>query len=465
MESRLGEVNFEGFTILGGSVSSGFMDGALYTDGQQNAYPAQLSQLVERQFNTDIYSFLSIESENGLNTDAQNIFTNLPLPGKYELQYRSPTTQWPARLPTKGEEINGFSRNLANNSNYSFPGLRFFQIDDEVALMNNIYIEKLGEWPSGQSLLDVALSNNPTLFILEAGIADIFNYAVDGAAGNKNPPMDNIRSNDLTPVSVANKNLTNAVERILSDTDAELFLFTISNPFLLPYFTKLPWHFTEEEFVELAFSFNHYGDFNRNVRSYNQTVDFTEMRPVIVFDVLGGDAFKAKVIVDDFLPAAQSPDGIEIPKYRQMSDDDYYLYNGEVSHYESMETDTNFGTVTPIPDRYVITQEEAQIITDRRNEFNGIIRELADSNLRVHLIDLEKLIDDVSIGSVSFNGVNYSLNFDYQGIISADGYSLNPKGQALLANLFIEYLNNNFVSKIPLIDVNSQSGNIYVNNF
>ncbi|WP_234567037.1 hypothetical protein [Rhodohalobacter sp. 614A] len=470
-EAQLGNINIDSFTIVGGSASAGFMDGALYNVSQMNAYPAQIGQLFREELNIDIYSNASIESENGYNIEASGQFSGVP--GKYQLQYHSPEIQWPARMPTEGEEIHPFSGSVSGENNFSLPGIKSFQIDNASAVSENIYFQRFTEWPSNQSLLDVALSKNPTIFMLESGFADIFNYAFSGASGEENPSANHIQHSDLTPLSIAEQSLSNAVERILSESEAELFLFTIPDPFKLPYFNTLPWHFTEQELGKLVITdedntnpyWGYYWQFNVDVRSYNQTVDYTEARSLIVFDIDGGNTFRAKVIIDEYLPDAQTPDGVVIPKYRQMRVNDYFLYNAEIAHQESMETDTFFGTITPISDQYVITETEAQIISNRRNEFNSIIRGLVDSNSRVHLIDFEKLIDDVGEGLISYDGVFYSLNFDSRGIISADGYSLNSKGQALLANLFIESLNRNFSSAIPLIDVNNRLGNTYINNF
>lgn len=463
---KLGTADFESYVVVGGAVSLGFMDGALYSEGQEYAYAAQMGRLLEEKFNTDIYTHIPIESENGYNINAINEFPNTP--GKYELVYRSPTEKWPVRLPTNGEGIQSFSGNLTGVNNYSMPGLKIFQIDDETAPSGNVYFERLTEWPEDQSVLDVALRQNPTLLVLEAGITDVFNYSVEGARGENNPDPGNIQADDFTPVSVFEESLKNITDRILLESEADVFLFSIPDPFKLSYFTQLPWYFSRDEFdkIRQLNLDNLYGEFNRHVQLYNQDVEsFYDRRPVIVFDILGGESFRGKVIFDEYLPEAQTPDGIEIPKYRQMTNEDYFLYNAQMRHRESIATDAKLGTETPVPDRYVITKAEIEIISERRNKFNTIIHEMVNSTSRLHLIDFEKLIDDVSEGTVSFNGVSYSLNFDYQGIISADGYSLNSKGQALLANLFIEYLNKNFSSNIPIIDVNSRPGNTYINDF
>lgn len=148
-----------------------------------------------------------------------------------------------------------------------------------------------------------------------------------------------------------------------------------------------------------------------------------------------------------------------------MTNEDYYLYSAQMRHRESIATDAKLGTEIPVPDRYVVTKEEMAMITERRNHFNNIIREMVSLNPRVHLIDFEKLIEKINEGSESFKSVSFTLNFDYRGIISADGYNLNSKGQALLSNLLIEYFNENFSSNLSLINVNSKPGIVYGNGF
>jgi len=301
---ELGSANFEKFTILGGSISSGFMDGALYTEGQNDAYAAQIGRLIEEELDTDIYSDLSVHSENGFNIDALEEFPNNP--GKYELLFPSPIEEWPVRMPTSGEDLRIFTGIVDDVSNFSIPGLKITQIDDK-DLSGNIYFDRLAEWPAGQSLLDVALSQSPTLFILEAGMTDTFIYAVEGASGDENPEPANILQYDLTPVSVFEESLKSAAGRILSESEADLFLFTIPDPLKFPYFTQLPWYFSPFEYSRIR-QLNLdgiYGEFNVNLQDYNRNVvDFENRRPLIVFDVDGGEKFRSKVIADEYLPDA-----------------------------------------------------------------------------------------------------------------------------------------------------------------
>ncbi|MDX1587262.1 MAG: hypothetical protein R3222_10970, partial [Balneolaceae bacterium] len=98
-------------------------------------------------------------------------------------------------------------------------------------------------------------------------------------------------------------------------------------------------------------------------------------------------------------------------------------------------------------------------------EYNLAIKEVVANNSRLYLLDLATLMERVFNGEVSYDGVYYTLEFGSQSIISADGYTLNPKGQALLANKLIKLLNSTFDSSIPLIDVNSLPGTVFRNGF
>lgn len=458
-EVDLGSLNIDRLTVLGSSVSAGLMDGALYNRGQNSAYPSQFSTLIEEQTGEEIYFSIPIESETGFNVRVNNNTSSTP--GKFFLSFRNPTQEWPAQLTVDGENIQDYEGALTDLSNFSIPGIKSFNFDDEGSLSGNPYFDRLTQKNSNESILDIALLANPTVMILEPGTEDIFGYSLDGASGDVDPATNNIQPGDLTPASVFDQEVDEMVDRILNESSADLFLVNIPDPFKFPYFTTLPWYYTSSEFevVRNTFSFSYYSPFNLDVQEHNQTItNNSEYRPRIIFDVLGGNPFRAKVIEDEYLPDAQNNDGVEIPKYRQMTDEDYFLYNAEKLHYNSIENPPIFGTENPIEDQYIVTKTEAEIISNRREAFNDKIESIAQNNPRIHLVDFSGLIDRVYNDEVSYEGVYYSLGFDSKTIISADGFSLNAKGHALLTNELISVINQNFGANINLVDVNSRKG-------
>lgn len=454
--SNPGDYDIQNLAIIGSDMSAGLRDAALFNDGQNTSF----SSLLANHITLENFNQFDINSTNGLNIFD---FENTPsLSGKYELVFRNDSTPWVAQSALEGSAITPYEGTLSDINNFSVPNLKSYQLDDPTDLDENVYFERLPINP-GESLLDIALQGSPSMIMLEMGISDIFEFALNGASGEDNPNPATITNKDLTPTTVFESSIDNAVTRMLNESSADILLFTIPDPLKLPYFTSLPWYFTVEEFSILAF--NHltfYSSFNIDVQNYNaSTNDFTQYRPVIAFDVLGGRTFKSKVIVDEYLIDATTEGGSVIPKYRQMTDDDLFLYNAEKLHYQSMQTTTAFGTTTPIADQYVITESEIEVINERRSEFNQKIKDLAESSSRIYLVDLEKLIEDVNKGEVIYNGVTLTLDFDYKTIISADGINFNAIGQALIANEIIKVLNQNFNSGILNIDINKFPGNSY----
>ena len=60
---------------------------------------------------------------------------------------------------------------------------------------------------------------------------------------------------------------------------------------------------------------------------------------------------------------------------------------------------------------------------------------------------------------IDFNGVPLEARLGYNSIFSLDALHFNPRGNAFVANRFIQKMNDNFGSNIPLVDVNQFVGN------
>ncbi|GAG85851.1 unnamed protein product, partial [marine sediment metagenome] len=91
---------------------------------------------------------------------------------------------------------------------------------------------------------------------------------------------------------------------------------------------------------------------------------------------------------------------------------------------------------------------------------------------RLVVVDLNSIIHEISMtgkidawGQIStqeqfdFNGVPLGARLGYNSIFSLDGLHFNPRGSAFVANWFIQNINDNFGSNIPLIDINQYVGN------
>jgi hypothetical protein len=108
------------------------------------------------------------------------------------------------------------------------------------------------------------------------------------------------------------------------------------------------------------------------------------------------------------------------------------------------------GSVFPFRNEFVLTQDELTSLQIRIDEFNAIIRQKA-TTYGFALVETDNFYSKLPSG-FAFNGVTLSAKFVSGGVFSLDGIHLNPRGNALLANEFIQAINVKFKSNIPLIN-------------
>lgn len=446
---------FERFVVIGGDITSGLMDGALYSKGQHVAYPNLIGSRLDSVFKQDIYGIAEINSSNGYNA---NVSTSTTVGGRFKLLYRSPESTFPARIAVAGEAITPFGGTIDTVNNFSIPALRSYQIANRDSLSDNVYFGRFSNQVANKSLLELALSKNPTLLLLSVGIGDTYPYALNGAGGRINPPWDDINSMDATPLSLFEQTVRDLVKQVLNNSRADIILPTIINPVDFFYFNTLNWKFSDSEIEgQVSNARQHYELFNEQVQEFNFSNSGQKYRPTIIW---GYDTYNAKVFVDDLLPYAETDEGTVIPKYRQMKHGEKLLYSVEQKQYSSLNGDKSFATTDPAADKAVISGDELEVINNMFRSYNEVLRSIAESEARVHLLDLDSTMKAVSKNKEVFNGVRFNVGFDQNTLISADGYFPNKKGQALFANKLLELFNREYGTRFSPFDVNSFEGNI-----
>ncbi len=108
------------------------------------------------------------------------------------------------------------------------------------------------------------------------------------------------------------------------------------------------------------------------------------------------------------------------------------------------------GTGRPLPDRAVLSAAEVARIRGRVGEFNRIIGELADE-VGGALVDTAGLFDEIDARGLSLGGIEYTTEFLTGGLFSLDGVHPLQMGYALVANAFIEAINDTYGASIPLV--------------
>lgn len=110
----------------------------------------------------------------------------------------------------------------------------------------------------------------------------------------------------------------------------------------------------------------------------------------------------------------------------------------------------------PVPLHLYLSIEEVNIIKNRVNSFNTIISErVAHYNLA--FADIHSLFAEVNEG-IAVDGVSVNFEFIFGGYFSLDGVNTSRRGNALIANAFINAINSRYKSAVPRVSITQFQG-------
>lgn len=418
-ESNLGEVNTSNYIAIGTDGTAGFADDALYQDGQNYSYANILSE----QFNTISESafkqpLLSDGGSTGINLDG-----NSQLILGYKTDCNDESSLSPVRYATSGN-INELNISVyapqGPFNNLGVPGLSVLDVNttglgnpaNGAGNYNPFYFRMVSD-PVNASILSDALSGNPTFYSILLGDQDIMAYASSGGTSNPIPP-----SNGAAGFGFDGS--LNEVVTAMSGTGAKGVIGNIANVLQYPFFTAIPYN---------GLTLN-----AENAETMNLVYN-----PLGIFFNEGDNPFT----IDD----PNEPFGV-----RKMVEGELILLSIPLDSVKCY----GMGSISPIPDKYVLTLEEIQEIKLKTEEYNAVITTLVQTYNLAHA-NVNTLINNLNSGIV-YNGITMNTNYITGGAFSLDGKNLNPIGQAMLANVFIESINATFNAAIPFADVTKFPG-------
>jgi len=110
----------------------------------------------------------------------------------------------------------------------------------------------------------------------------------------------------------------------------------------------------------------------------------------------------------------------------------------------------------PIANNWVLDKEEVIRVKDYVNSYNSSIKSLANSK-GLAIADTYTYLNMVKAG-IAIQGINVNSAFITGGAFSLDGVHLTPRGNAVIANVFIDAINSKYASTIPTIDISKYRG-------
>ena len=405
---RAGDADFSRYLAVGNSLTAGYADNSLDRNGQTNSYPAMLAG-----------RFIAVSGGK---------FVQPLLPGNdgwpspkliLAMKRRScdtaaslTPTPYPGALDSVGSSLNVSSGGPYNNM--GIPGIRCIDFIMPGYGLFNPYAKRIFATPGTSRRIDEVMTVNPTFFTLWVGSNDVLGYALGGGAGSS------------TPISDAYW-FAAAYDTILTKLTARGAKGVAMN---IPDITSIP-HFTTIPARGLPLTARQANDLNN---WYNKTFNGSGIR----FEE-GANHF---VIEDQTAPF----------KFREIRDGEFILLT---TPSDSLFCGT-WGTLRPIPARYVLTREEVDEINAAILNFNNTIR-TACAKRGIPVADMNAFMKTLRSG-IAYNGVNYNTTFVSGAAFSLDGVHPTQRGYALVANQIIKTINNYYGSTLQSIDPNMYSG-------
>lgn len=450
VQTTSGTANFSKYVALGNSLTSGFRDNALYSDGQNESYPSIVAKQMQLAGGGTFKQPLMPNNVGG--------FTNVSgFPGKLTLQVvNGSLTPVPSAPAATLDNISS----AGPYQNLGVPGAKSFHLGlDSYGTLNPFY----GRFSTGVSPVKAAVAQSPTFFSLWIGNNDILSYATSGGSGtdqtgNTNPTT--YGSNDITDPGVLAASI-NGYVTALTANGAKGVIANIPNVTSIPFFTTIPatpiTGLTTSQVTALNTAYAKYNGGLALALKAGAITQSEYQKRLINFSA--GSAVNGAVIVDNSLTKLSS---LGLPSYRQTVAGDFILLTASslMKPYDATYNPQGIsaGTAVPLADQYVLTATETAKVLTATATYNTAIKNIATTK-GLAFFDANAKMDELNAKSgITFNSVKYTTTFVTGGAFSLDGVHLTGRGYAIIANEFIKAINSQYGSNLPQVNVNDYSG-------
>jgi hypothetical protein len=419
-EMNPGEMDVTRYVSIGGSSSAGYMDDAMSFYGQENSFNAIIAVQLEKVGATGYTQPFFLSGSVGVNFDGLSSFTL-----GYKTDCLGATSLSPVRKASQGD-LSTLSSNIYTSPfrNMGVPNLK----TTEVSLVGygnpangagnyNPFFARMCSNQATSSVLSDIVSQQATVFTVFLGFDEVLAYAKKGAS-----------IGSLTPVNGApGVGFEGSYEQLLTavtQNGAKGAVSTIPDVTELPYFTTIPYNGLNLD--------------EAGAETLNQIYN-----PIGLFFNVGANPF----VIED--PSAGTF-GV-----RKMEPGEKILLSVPLDSVKC----NKMGSLFPFRNEFILTNTEIAEIQTATNQYNAIITAKA-AEKGLALVDAKTFYSKLKAGIV-YNGIAMDARFVSGGAFSLDGITLNPRGNALFANTFIEAMNKKYNAKIPFAAVSKYNGVIF----
>jgi hypothetical protein len=406
-----GEIDVSSFIMLGGAHSAGYMDDALYYEGQEyslaNLIASQLKKVGLPMFHQPWVN----EGSVGIGITGQS-FLYLG----YKTDCKGVTALSPVRKSPFGD-ASILSESLYSSSqafgNYGIPGLKLLDVAQQNYSSQNPYFSRMASTSSTSVLQDIS-ATNASFFSVNLGIEDVMDFAKSGGT------IENLPSQSAFQAAYFQ------VLEEMTANGAKGVVATIPDVTKMPYFTTIPWNGLTLDAAS-----------NTTLNSIYNPIGFyfnVGSNPFMIVDSTA-NLFAVRQILSDELLLLSVP--LDSVKCNQM------------------------GVLFPLRDEFVLDQGEISILRAKINQYNEVIRNFA-TQFNLALVETGSFVEKLYDG-YAYNGVTMSAKFVSGGAYSLDGVHFNPRGNALLANEFIQAINQKYKARIPMLNAGKYRAILFPN--
>ena len=412
-DSEAGDINVSNYVAIGGAMTAGYSDGALYYNAQQNSYANLLAEQFKLigggEFKIPYVAQNSIGIGNANN--APSILGN-------RTDCQGTISLGPVKIATQGD-ASVFTNIYASQGSFNNFGIPDVKVTDmDVNGYANPFYQRMNS-NSTSSILSDAVAKNPTFFSVMLGLNDVLNYALKGAA-----------SESITPLTGSvgfgfEASINNVIDKLTAN-GAKGVIANIPSIKTMAYFNTIAWNALK--------------------------IDTTTAKNLNLYYGAIGAPFSFIEGVNGFIIEDQSVPFISL---RQMQEGEFVLLNVPLDSIKCYK----WGSLIPIPDRFVLTASEILSVETAISNYNIVLKNIANAR-GLAFVDVNALFTKIKNGYV-YNGVTINASFVSGGFYSLDGLNLTPRGNALIANEFIKSINTTYNSTIPHINASKYPGVVF----
>ncbi|VAX18751.1 hypothetical protein MNBD_IGNAVI01-2227 [hydrothermal vent metagenome] len=417
---KTGEADFTRFVSIGNSLTAGYQNSSLYEKSQ-------------------IFSFGKIIADQVMTDYVQPLISEPGIPGKLEIEALAPDVVI-APNPGTGSPTNlGYAKPY---NNLGVPGAILYDLVDTtdfqqkaVARGNPFFSVVLRDQQLGKSIIQQALNLQPTFITLWIGNNDVLGYATSGGTKGTDPATGKLPTD--VPTFSAIYNMVGAA--ITDPTGArKIAAANIPDVQNIPFFTtvgpKIAASLEGNGVPAMVYQKN-----GETIGTGVATIANLKEGKVLITLTGGGAATLLGDTTGKYYASLgiTPPAGIDITK------------------------PFGFDPQNPWPDVFILDDTEIDVTKNATKAFNKVISDVVSlySSTWV-LVDVNKFFNElknaeITSGGMVIDGINFTTAYIKGNTFALDGVHPTTYGYGIIANQFIDAINNKFGASISHINVST----------